>query len=239
MDIAPYGRCAGYVNTEQFDDYLAIDDPMSYFANSHLDKVSTYLVHANDDTFFYPDQASKYYPAVPGPKQIRYVGMEHYDIYNEPWGPEVIGGFLAWTKELLGQIANPVPKFEHDIDEATGRITVRVAEEGAGVPTSVKLWQSTNPLLRTFTSAFGAEWSSADLLPVDPGVYVAEIDAPRFGFSGFYVEVFFASGVEGGRAEEKEYKFTSAISVVPVGTYTFDACPTEICGCGDFEDCRA
>jgi PhoPQ-activated pathogenicity-related protein len=77
-------------------------------------------------------------------------------------------------------------------------------------PTSVKLWQATDPDARDFRmETLGPRYESNDLTDSGSGVYVAKVAAPAKGWTAFFVELTFPSGCE------PPFKFTTQVCVVP------------------------
>ncbi len=77
-------------------------------------------------------------------------------------------------------------------------------------PTSVNLWQATNPKARDFRlDVIGAVYTSTTLKEESPGIYLARVPRPVEGFTAFFVELIFDSGFK------NPWKFTTEVSVVP------------------------
>jgi PhoPQ-activated pathogenicity-related protein len=74
----------------------------------------------------------------------------------------------------------------------------------------VNVWQATNPKARDFrVDTIGNAYTSTTLKEEKPGVYVARVNKPASGFTAFFVELVYDSGVK------YPFKFTSEVSVVP------------------------
>jgi PhoPQ-activated pathogenicity-related protein len=77
-------------------------------------------------------------------------------------------------------------------------------------PTSVKLWQATNPNARDFRmETLGPRYESTELADSGGGVYVAKVPAPAKGWTAFFVELTYPSGCQA------PFKFTTQVCVVP------------------------
>src|SRR5262249_28735963 len=110
---------------------------------------------------------------------------------------------LAFYHAVLNKTA--VPKFTWDMGK-DGSIRVKTEDK----PRAVTLWQATNPKARDFRlEAIGKAYKSSTLDPVEPGVYVRKVPKPESGWTAFFVELTFDSGVT------VPFKFTSQVSIVP------------------------
>jgi PhoPQ-activated pathogenicity-related protein len=77
-------------------------------------------------------------------------------------------------------------------------------------PTSVKLWQATNPTARDFrVISIGRTFKSHELHDQGHGVYVAKISTPEKGWTASFVELSFEVGAP------YPLKLTTAVRVTP------------------------
>jgi PhoPQ-activated pathogenicity-related protein len=97
-----------------------------------------------------------------------------------------------------------LPQFSWTL-EKNGSIRVQSQEK----PSSVKLWQATNPEARDFRlETIGPAWKSTDLQP-EGGDYIAKVEKPEKGWTAFFVELTFEN------ATATPFKFTTQVRVVP------------------------
>jgi PhoPQ-activated pathogenicity-related protein len=97
-----------------------------------------------------------------------------------------------------------LPKFDWTL-EKDGAIRVAAKDK----PTSVKLWQATNPEARDFRiETLGPKWLSTPVSG-ENGVYVGKVPEPSKGWTAFFVELTFPSG------SAVPFKFTTQVRVVP------------------------
>jgi PhoPQ-activated pathogenicity-related protein len=111
---------------------------------------------------------------------------------------------IAFYHALLTNTARP--EFSWQL-EADGAIRVKTATP----PAAVKLWKATNPRHRDFRlESVGPIYESADLEPESGGSYVGRVPEPDTGWTAFFIELSFPSGLE-----KFPFKFTTAVRVVP------------------------
>ena len=84
-------------------------------------------------------------------------------------------------------------------------------------PTEVKLWQATNPDARDFRlDKIGKAYQSSPVQESKPGVYHVSVTKPDKGFTAFFVELAYPSGIS------FPLKVTTGVKVVP-DVYPFEA----------------
>ena len=77
-------------------------------------------------------------------------------------------------------------------------------------PTTVKLWQATNPDARDFRlETLGAKYTSTVLEPGKNGKYTAKPSSPAKGYTAYFIEMTFPS------SGKMPFKFTSGVVVTP------------------------
>jgi len=75
----------------------------------------------------------------------------------------------------------------------------------------VRLWQAHNPKARDFRiESVGPIYTSTVLEPQEDGTYFAQVAAPTEGFTAFFVEAEWDSGIASA-----PFKFTTEVSVIP------------------------
>ena len=196
--VADYERMGimRWLDTPQFAALMAIEDPWSYRVRLDMPKL---MLNAAGDQFFLPDSSQFYFDALPGEKYLRYVPNTDHSL-DASNAFETLQAFYAAIAS-----DTPRPRFSWTAERA-GRITVRAATR----PTAVKLWQATNPKARDFRlETLGAKWTMTTLRPTGPNTWVAQLAAPRRGWTAAFVELTFASG---GRFP---FTFTTEVVVTP------------------------
>jgi len=94
--------------------------------------------------------------------------------------------------------------------DQTRRSTIYVQIETAGAPKEVSLWQATSDQGRDFRlQTIGKVWKSSPLPHTGSGTYIARVREPRRGWTAFFVELVYDSGLP------VPYKFTTQVYVVP------------------------
>lgn len=178
---------------------MKIEDPYSYRDRLTLPK---YIVNASGDQYFPPDSWKFYYDDLPGIKYLRYVPNANHSLAGSDAGE----GILAFYQSILKRKSDPVlPQFTWKV-QPDGSIRVEAKDK----PREVNLWQATNPKARDFRlETIGPAWKKSALKDEGNGLFVAKLEKPPQGWTGFFVELVFDSG------EAVPYKFTTGVSIIP------------------------
>jgi len=185
-----------WFGTPEFRALMEIEEPYEYRSRLTLPK---FIINSTGDQFFLPDSSQFYFDDLPGVKYLRYV----------PNTDHGLGGSDAWDtvkacyQAVLASAA--LPQFSWTLPTSN---SIRVVTSTN--PSSVKLWQATNPSARDFRlQTIGAVWQSTTLADQGGGVYVGAVPTPAQGFTAFFVELtYFGSGT-------MPLKFTTRVKVVP------------------------
>ena len=120
--------------------------------------------------------------------------MAETDIYNS---------VDAWYHSIVHNVK--LPRYSWNLAD-DGTITVLSLDK----PNQVLLWQAHNPESRNFTQEIiGKAYTSSLLNEVEPGVYKVKLDPPERGYTAYYIEMHYPSGIE------TPFKFSSGVKVVP------------------------
>ncbi|WCJ60285.1 PhoPQ-activated pathogenicity-related family protein [Fontisphaera persica] len=196
-----YERIPDWMDTPQCRQLMRIEDPYEYRARYTLPK---FIVTAAGDQFFPVDSARYYFDALPGPKYLRTIPNADHSLR----GTDGWMSLLAFYEALLNQ--RPLPEFEWKHGEP-GQLELTCKSQ----PTEVKLWTATNPKARDFRlESLGPAWTSTTLSPTRPGSYSVRVPKPAEGWTAYFVELKFPSGVA------LPFVFTTDARVVP-DTYPF------------------
>ena len=77
-------------------------------------------------------------------------------------------------------------------------------------PERVLLWQAHNPTGRNFTQdVIGRAYVSSPISEIEPGVFKVKLDPPKEGFTAYYLEMHYPSGIG------VPFKFSTGVKVVP------------------------
>lgn len=197
-DYVRHGLYPDKVGTPEFGEILRIEDPYRYRHRERL-AIPKYVINSAGDQFFTPDNSQFYYHDMPDEKLLRYVPNTKHDLA----GSDAQESILAFYQSVLDGAKRPQITWRRD-DEGT----VRVATEDT--PTSVRLWQATNPRARDFRlDTIGKAYHDTELKPGSDGVYVARVEVPREGFTAFFVEATFAG------PRDDPLKVTTDVFVIP------------------------
>lgn len=198
-DYVNHGLFPHKIGTPEYQAVLAIEDPYNYRARARL-TIPKFLVNASGDQFFLPDNSRFYYEGLPQEKRIRYVENAAHNLA----GSDAVDSMLAWYNSVI--TGGKRPDFIWNKIDANG-ITLRPLDK----PIEVKLWQAHNPKARDFrVESLGKAYTSTIIEPGTEGNYLAQVAAPTEGFTAFFVEVSFDSGIPSA-----PFKFTTEVSIIP------------------------
>jgi len=181
---------------ERLKQLYAIEDPFSYRDRLTMPK---YVVNASGDEFFCPDSSQFYWDELKGEKNLRYVPNAPHSLKNTDAGESI----TAFYQMVLSGKPRPTYRWTFEKD---GSIRVTAKEK----PAAVRLWQATNPKTRDFRFyAVGPAYAAKPLEAGADGSYVGRVDAPKEGWTAFYVELDFESG------GKSPLKLSTAVRVLP------------------------
>ena len=170
-------------------------DPYSYRDRYTLPK---FMVNSAGDQFFLPDSAQFYFHDLKGEKYLRYVPNTDHSLRDSD-APQSL---LAFYASILTN--SPRPRFAWVVRDNC--IMVHTQEK----PSEVNLWQATNPKARDFRlETIGKVWTKTKLTEQPKGMFTAEVDKPKEGWTAFFVELTYPT------AAKVPLKFTSQVKVVP------------------------
>jgi len=195
------------VETPAGQELLRIVDPHEYLERFTMPKV---VANSTGDQFFVSDSWRFYYEDLPGPKLLRYSpNTDHSQ------NTDALLGVISWIDDI-NDGKNP-PSFTWT-NEPDGSIRVETQTR----PSSVRLWQATNPAARDFRlEAIGPAWTSTTLQDQGGGVYIGEVTQPSQGWTAYMVELTFDESGE----FEPDQVYTTGVRVTP------DTLPFEGIGC--------
>jgi PhoPQ-activated pathogenicity-related protein len=176
---------------------LELVDPYEY--RDRYANLPKFMINSSGDQFFLCDSAQFYYDDLPGEKYIRYVPNTDHGL----GGSDAPQSLLSFFKSVLTKEERPkyswVVKKDHSI-----------VVETPLKPSSVKLWQATNPKARDFRlETIGKVWESSDLSEQGSSRYIAKVPEPEKGWTAFFVELSYPSN------SGFLHKFTTEVHVVP------------------------
>lgn len=174
-----------------------IVEPYQYRDRFHIPK---YILNATGDQFFVPDSWQFYWNDLQGEKYLRYVPNTDHGM----GGSDVIQSIIAWYHSVVHNI--PRPRFAWEVD-ADGVTHIKTLD----TPKEVLLWQANSPDARDFRlERIKRAWTSSPLADQGGGVYSATIPVPDKGWSAYFVELTYDSGIESA-----PFKFTTGVKVMP------------------------
>lgn len=175
---------------------MKIEEPYEYRDRLTMPK---FIVNSCGDQFFLPDSSQFYFDDLAGEKHLRYVPNTDHSLAKSD-ARESLHAFY----EMVLQ-AKPRPKYNWKF-EPDGSI----AWCSAAKPSSVKLWQATNPRARDFRlMTIGPAWTSTTLEPERDGSWIGKVQKPPTGFTAYFVEATYPTG------GKHPVKFTSGVRVLP------------------------
>ena len=184
-----------WMGTPEYDALMAIVEPYSYLDRLTMPKL---LMNSCGDQFFIPDSAQFYEDDLQGPTWFRYVPNTGHGLDASAYDSvqSFFHAVIAGTE---------IPTYRWSYPDAN---TIRV--ETSAKPTTVKLWQATNPEARDFRlEQLGKAYKATELSDQGGGVYVGHVDTPGEGWRAFMVELTFAG------PGDVPFIFTTPVHVVP------------------------
>ena len=173
-----------------------IEDPWSYRDRLTMPK---YIVNSAGDQFFCPDSSQFYFNGLPGEKHLRYVPNTDHSLRDSD-ATECLAAFYHTV-----QNGNQRPQYSWSFE---GDNTIKVV--CATKPKEVKLWKATNPKARDFRlEKIGKAYTSVKLEDQGGGVYVGKVEKPAEGWTAYFVEMTFPSGLP------LPLKVTSGCRIIP------------------------
>lgn len=196
-----------WIGTDEFAALMDIVEPYEYRDRLELPK---YLLNSTGDEFFIPDSWKFYWDELVGEKHVRYVPNSNHSMA----GTDVIDSVDAWYHAIVHNIS--MPRYSWDVAD-DGTITVFSLDE----PAAVLLWQAHNPESRNFMQAIiGKAYTSTPLTEIEPGVYSVKLEPPASGYTAYYIEMAYPSGID------TPLKFSTGVKVVPdVTEYEWEMAP--------------
>ncbi|MCU1328264.1 MAG: PhoPQ-activated pathogenicity-related protein [Bryobacterales bacterium] len=180
----------------QFTALMKIVEPYSYLARYTMPK---YIVNSAGDQYFLPDSSQFYFGDLPGEKYLRYVPNTDHSLR----GSDALQTVAAFY-DAVNQ-GRPRPRFTWSFEKDN---SIKVVSQDK--PTEVRLWSATNPDKRDFRLAtLGPKYTSTVLTPETGNTWVARIPKPAQGWTAFFVELTFPSGIR------YPFKFTTGVRVTP------------------------
>jgi PhoPQ-activated pathogenicity-related protein len=196
-----------WLGTPEWDSLMKIVEPYEYRDRLELPK---FLLNSTGDEFFLPDSSQFYWDDLVGEKHVRYVPNSNHGMD----GTDIFDSVDAWYHAIVHN--ERMPRYSWDLSD-DGTITVFSLDE----PIEVLLWQAHNPDSRNFTQAvIGRAYTSSPLEEIESGVYQVKLDPPEKGYTAYYVEMHYPSGIG------VPFKFSSGVKVVPdVTEYQWEFLP--------------
>jgi PhoPQ-activated pathogenicity-related protein len=183
-------------DTPEYAALMRLEDP--YFYRNRL-TMPKFVVNAGGDQYFPPDSSKFYFNDLEGPKFLRYVPNADHSLR----GSDASDSILAFYQSVLTKTA--MPRFSWEIT-AEGSIRVQTKDK----PVEVNLWQATNPKARDFRlMTIGQAYKKSRLEGDGDGAYVAKVAKPESGWTAFFVELTYDSGLK------VPFKFTSQVAIMP------------------------
>jgi len=215
-----------YINKPEFVKLGAIEDPFSY--NQRLGKIPKYVICAAGDEFFLPDSTKYFFNDLQGTKFLRIVPNAEHSLVPQQLDIAIAVG--TWYHMIIHN--KPMPKFSWTLIRSNGT-TAQIIVNAIDKPTGVYMWvattlSSTKRDFRLFTCddpnhCFNPViWFSTELKNQGNGTYVAIVDRPTVGWTGFFVEILYKQS-NNPVDPEATLKFTTEVNVVP-DIYPFPPC---------------
>jgi len=191
-----YNKITTRIGSPELNKLLENEDP--YFFRDKL-TMPKYMVNATNDQFFLPDGSQNYFDDLKGEKYLRYVANADHSLRGSDW----LEGIAAYVASLRSRSERPSFTWQFE-----GEDSIRVQSKQAAQ--KVLLWQATNPTRRDFRQeTIGKVWTSSELTDQGNGVYVGKVSKPATGYTAFYIEMVYPSGIA------VPQKYTTQVRVLP------------------------
>jgi PhoPQ-activated pathogenicity-related protein len=195
--VEPYATAFASLGTPAGNALTQIVDPYNYIDRPTYD-IPKYLIDSTGDQFFVP-AAQFYISSLPGQNYLDYVPNTDHSLDAAAYT-----GGIDFEKAVIDGAA--LPQFTWNVTDGGTQINLN----SASTPTSVTMWQATNPNSRDFRlETFGANWTSSTLTDQGGGNYVAQVSLPSTGATAFFIQMQYM--VDG-----MTLTFTTQISTVPL-----------------------
>ncbi len=196
-----------WIGTKEWDALMDLVEPYEYRDRLELPK---FLLNSTGDEFFLPDSSQFYWDDLVGEKHVRYVPNSNHSMD----GTDIFDSIDAWYHAIVHNVK--MPRYSWNLAD-DGTITVSSLDE----PLEVLLWQAHNPNDRNFTQAvIGRAYQSTPLEEIEPGTYQVKLNPPEQGYTAYYVEMHYSSGISA------PFKFSTEVKVVPdVTEYQWEFTP--------------
>ena len=176
----------------------AIEDPLNYRGRPRM-KIPKLIINAVGDEYFPPDNTKFSYHLLPAGKSLRMLPNSKHSTQ----GTDIGESMTAWYDSVIK--GRPIPDYSWTVRE-DGALVVKTSAK----PSAVLLWQGTNPKERDFrVDSIGNAFAATPLQPSADGTYIANVAKPTAGFTAYFVELTFPSGMK------YPVKFTTEVYVKP------------------------
>ncbi len=197
-DYVKHGLFPGKIGTPEYQEILAIEDPYNY-RNRPSMKMPKFMINASGDQFFLPDGSQFYYNDLPEEKHIRYVPNAKHNLA----GSDAQDSLLAFYQAIVS--GKRRPRFSWSVGK-DGSLTVKPVDP----PTTVLLWQASNPEARDFRlDVIGKAYQSTPLTADKAGNYIGRVAKPKKGYTAYFVELEYPG------PGKTPFKFSTQVLVTP------------------------
>ena len=184
------------LDSPRMKDLLKLVDPYLYRDRLTMPK---FILNAAGDQFFLPDSSQFYFDDLVGENYLRYVPNTDHSLK----GSDGVESLLAFYMTVLNKTVRPRFSWTFEEDGA-----IRVVSKDR--PTTVLLWQATNPDARDFRlEEIGKKYTSRPLLDQGNGTFVGRVSTSERGWTAYFVELSFDVG------QRVPFKATTAVRVAP------------------------
>ena len=171
-------KIVDWSGTPEMKKLQKIEDPFEYRERLTLPK---FIINAAGDQFFPTDSARHYFDELSGVKYIRAVPNADHGLK----GSDAWVTLMACYDAILKGSALPEFSWKSEGEDAV-RVTAKTA------PTTVRLWQATNPAARDFRlEAVGKIWTSSELARESDRSWIGRVARPEKGWTAYFVELTF------------------------------------------------
>lgn len=186
------------IMTREGQQLSAIVDPYRYLRNGRFDDMPKLILNGAGDEFFVSDSAQFYIHDLPGDQNY----LRYFPNAGHGLDATAVNSTLTFMNAVLNDLQ--MPEYSWTV-QPDGDIEMHTSS----APSTVKLWQATNPTARDFRHGYHPEilWTSTPVSG-NNGTYVASAAMPAQGATAYFIEVTYPSPIFG-----MPYIFTTEVRV--------------------------
>lgn len=218
-----------YINSQQMTDLANVVDPFAYLSLLELPK---FVIVATGDEFFPPDSTQFFFSELPGTKLLRVVPDAEHSLSGHQL--DVVSSIQTFFWCVIHNTTLPQVTWDIAYSNNNNTATLTAVWTSHVLPRKIVMWKATNPNSRDFRLLTCANpdnphclnlvlWFESELSSNNQTSVTVSLDAPKTGFTGFFLELEFDLG---GLSVIDPLKLTTEVAIVP-NVLPFPPCTTQ------------